>query len=245
MWLARIWDVQNHKLPSQEQKDLVVRVPHQVTPSINLRLSFDRKKHVAIGGVVLPEQTLLPPRVTFELPKYALEEERTSQQDTLMLMMWDMDANYCLWLTRIGDDGKTMDILPYRPVHPSRGTGYHRIIMALLRNVKISDDSIGWDKLSSAEQIAFRRSIPDEIIRQSIPKTAESVDADKKILGFILFRTCWTRSVDEVIFGTDAAQQLGRGDLVDEPKAEVVNLTRFGASRKSMKLVQRQTQQWQ
>lgn len=64
-------------------------MPYETEAKINLRVRYG-KEGVAIGDVVLPEDSLSRPTIAFE---------RIEASQFVSLVMWDMDAqNVCLWL---------------------------------------------------------------------------------------------------------------------------------------------------
>ena len=108
-------------------------------------------------------------------------------------------------------EGTPRTLLEYWPPHPSRGTGYHRIVFILLRGAL----GEGIDRHNYKEHLRDPQSI----------------------VGYSFFRTCWTKSVLGII-GEHKGKCVVFIDVVgmkDEPLAEVAELKPLGANPKHVK----------
>lgn len=195
-------------------------LPYDTESRLNLIAHFN-ESFIGRGNIILPEQTLSPPNVSFtidsesliNLPDQTLNDSQIIQYASLFMIDLDYpDASssklvhYCHWghmnipissiMNKKYDYPTLTEFpnstwIPYQPPHSQRGTGYHRYLLILVAHKDIIQHI---NPLNANTRILDIYKWWDKDVNGYSPS----------ILSYVWFRSCWTRCIKDqqnLIFG--------------------------------------------
>lgn len=195
-------------------------LPYDTESRLNLIANFNQS-FVGRGNVILPEQTLSPPNVSFTIDSESLiniSDQILNDSQIIRyasLFMIDLDypdtnssklLHYCHWAHMNISISSIMDKkynyptlmefpnstwIPYHPPHPQRGTGYHRYLLILVGHKDI---------IQYINPLNTDTRILD--IYRWWDKNENGYSPS--VLSYVWFRSCWTscaKNQQNLIFG--------------------------------------------